>query len=172
MDILENIDSLTIRVATEFNSFNTKVGTLNLLPTTDKTSLVNSLIEIKDLLDSLESFTVINDSLNSSATKTWSINKIKSYITLIIDGLFTNVPVEHNTLKKLSDAILEITSDLSNYVSFSSQIKTDLEKTTARINIGAASSAQMQSLTEDFNTLQTSLGNLNSDFLQDFLNEL
>jgi len=172
MDILLKLDQLTVRLAEEFNLVNTQVGNLTLLPTTDKTSLVNSLIEIKGMLDSLESFNVINDAINSSSSVTWSINKIKSYINLIIEGLFTNVPVEHDSLKKISDAILAITLNLTNYVSYSPQTKTELEKTEARANISAASTDQMQSLIEDLNTLQTSLGNLNADFLQDFLNEL
>lgn len=172
MDILTKIDSLTERIALEFNSVNTKTGTLADLTTSDKSSLVAALVELKGDIDTLDGVTLINDSLNNSSNFTWSITKVKSYIDLIVEGLFTNVPVEHDTLKKLSDYILGIETDLGSYVSYNEDSKTEPQKQQARANIDAVSSLELDALQNQVDTLETDLGNLNRDFVADFNNEL
>jgi hypothetical protein len=172
MDILTKIDSLAQRIAQEFNSVDSKTGDLSSLTTTNKDSLVNSIIELKSDLDSLSSENLINDSLSSSSNFVWSITKVKDYIDGIVDGLYTNVPVEHDTLKKMSDYILGIETNLGSYVSYNVETKTEPQKQQARENIDAVSSTELAAVQTQLDTLETDLGNLNYDFVADFNNEL
>lgn len=173
MDFLNNINLLTQRIAEEFNSVNGKLGNLSLLTTTEKTSLVASLNEVKSDLDDLENFSLINDALNSSTNYVWSISKIKVYVDSIIDSLFTNVPVEHDSLKKISDHLLLITTELTNKVSYDKDdLKSDAQKLQARQNIDSPSTADLFLTQTELTDLKMELGNLNRDFEQDFTNEL
>jgi hypothetical protein len=172
MDIQNKIDLLTIRVAEEFNSLVGDLGSLENLSTVDKSSLVSAVVELNSKINILESSSVINDTLVGSSNYTWSITKIKSHVDFIIEGLFTNVPIEHDTLKKISDDIKSVTVDLGNSVSYGVDTKTDLEKEQARTNIGAVSLEDLQTLQDEVTLLKADIGNLNRDFVSDFNNAL
>lgn len=66
-------------------------GALNLdgLTTTNKTHLVAALNEVKGLAEGKAS---INDASSSSTSQTYSITKIRDYVTQALDALATGAP--------------------------------------------------------------------------------
>lgn len=75
----EKIDSVSLFV-------NNNEADLSALSTTIKTNLVASINEVVSAVQSIESsgYTSIDDSLSISNTKTWSIDKIKEYVSSMI----------------------------------------------------------------------------------------
>lgn len=65
---------------------NNNEADLSALSTTIKTNLVAAINEVVFAVQSIESsgYTSIDDSLSSSNTKTWSIDKIKEYVASMI----------------------------------------------------------------------------------------
>lgn len=65
---------------------NNNEADLSALLTTIKTNLVAAINEVVSAVQSIESsgYTSIDDSLSSSNTKTWSIDKIKEYVASMI----------------------------------------------------------------------------------------
>lgn len=178
MDIVQRIDLLVSRIAAEFNLVNTKLGgDLTNLSTVDKTSLISAINELKTYLDSLNTTQteLINDTLNSSLTKVWSITKLKEFTVGLFDSLWTGVPLEHDTLVKISSELTSLKSELSDYVPYNIDVstsKTDIEKGTARTNIGAIGQSELDAVDSKVDALRTDIGNHDFDYVTYFDNEL
>ena len=116
------ITDLATRVATEIKSVKTLVNgnaaDLSALTTTQKTSLVAAINELKNAVDNVGSSITISDS-TSSTTQVWSSSKIASEIQAAKDALTNGAAAALDTLSELASA-------LGNDASFSSTVTTAL----------------------------------------------
>lgn len=110
-----NISAALLRLVTAINTINGRVGTLTNLTTTDKTSLVNALNEIKASVPVLSS---IIDDTAAQTTKTWSSTKIQTQITAAITALINGSDAANDTLKELADRITAIAQAENGLLSF------------------------------------------------------
>lgn len=118
------------------NDLNGKIGDRSALNTTNKTSLVAAINEVK--ASSGSSNIAINDS-TSNSTSTWSSSKISSSIDGAITSLIGGADVDNDTLKEIADRITTLAQADIGLVSVNSQTFSEVEKGQARSNIGAAS---------------------------------
>ena len=116
------ITDLATRVATEIKSVKTLVNgnaaDLSALTTTQKTSLVAAINELKNAVDNAGSSITISDS-TSSTTEVWSSSKIASEIQAAKDALTNGASAALDTLAELASA-------LGNDANFASTIITAL----------------------------------------------
>lgn len=116
------ITDLATRVATEIKSVKTLVNgnaaDLSALTTTQKTSLVAAINELKNAVDNAGSSITISDS-TSSTTQVWSSSKIASEIQAAKDALTNGAAAALDTLSELASA-------LGNDANFASTITTAL----------------------------------------------
>lgn len=110
MSMQAKIQLLIQAIATDIKSLTSGQGSLSALSTTNKTSLVSALNELKGVIDSINTGSIIDDALTTSAAKTYSIDKIKSVVSAAISDLVASAPTALDTLNELAAAI---TSDQS-----------------------------------------------------------
>ena len=94
------------------------MGDLSALATTDKTSLVAAINEIKNSSGGGGSAT--DDDVTSTST-TWSSAKIDTEITSAIAALIDGAPETLNTLNKLAVALSENTGEIETIISLINQ---------------------------------------------------
>ena len=120
--LVVRISDLAARMATECKSIRTLVNAngvdLSALTTTQKSSLVAAINELKTALDALGTPITISDS-TSSTTQVWSSSKIASEIQAAKDALTNGAAAALDTLSELASA-------LGNDDNFSSTITTAL----------------------------------------------
>ena len=122
-------------------------GDLTKLSTSDKTSLVNALNELKVTIDNK---TPINDSQNTTAN-IWSATKISNEITTAITNLINGADVSSDTLKKLADKITALAQADNGLVSAKvAQSFTAPEKLQARNNIDVYSKSEIGDINTNF----------------------
>ena len=141
------ITDLATRVATEIKSVKTLVNgnaaDLSALTTTQKTSLVAAVNELKTALDALGTPITISDS-TSSTTQVWSSSKVASEITAAKNALTSGAAAALDTLSELAAALgndanfaSTITTALSYRLRFDAvQTLTTEQKTQACANLG------------------------------------
>ena len=116
------ISDLAIRLATACKSIRTLVNgnaaDLSSLTTTQKTSLVAAINELKNAIDNAGPSITISDS-TSSTTEVWSSSKIASEIQAAKDALTNGASAALDTLAELASA-------LGNDASFASTVTTAL----------------------------------------------
>ena len=116
------ITDLATRVATEIKSVKTLINgnaaDLSALTTTQKTSLVAAINELKNAVDNAGSSITISDS-TSSTTQVWSSSKIASEIQAAKAALTNGAAAALDTLSELAAA-------LGNDANFASTITTAL----------------------------------------------
>ena len=131
----------------------TKEGNLANLTTTDKTSLVNAINEIKNAVASASG---INDTTASSSS-TYSSTKIEARIVAVsnaaITALVNGAPAALDTLKELADQLAAdesitagLLTQIGNRVRFDSDqstVLTTAQKAIARLNIDAFGSQEL-----------------------------
>ena len=131
------------------NTLKGNQGDLTKLNTSDKTSLVNALNEIKGLIGSSPS---INDSQTTTGN-TWSATKISNEITVAITNLINGADTSSDTLKELADKIAALVQADSNLVSAGQpQSFTAQQKAQARTNIDVYSKAEVGDINTNFVT--------------------
>lgn len=97
----ERITSLAQAIAADIKRLTTNQGTLTALTTTDKTSLVKAINELKS---SIVNATNINDT-STSTSATWSSDKINSSINNAVSALVNGASTTLDTLSELADAL-------------------------------------------------------------------
>ena len=116
------ITDLATRVATECKAIRTLVNgnatDLSALTTTQKTSLVAAINELKNAVDNAGSSITISDS-TSSTTQVWSSSKIAAEIQAAKDTLTNGAGTALDTLAELASA-------LGNDANFASTVTTAL----------------------------------------------
>lgn len=166
--LTQRVTDLATAVGTKLKELHTKIGPLTSLPTTDKASIVASLIEIKADLDelALAAGATINDASASSLTQTWSITKIAVEIQAAKDAILGGAGTAFDTLKELADALgndanlsSTLLTDIGKRVRFdAAQTLTTGEKLQARENIDAQSKSEIGFADNSFvDTLNTAM---------------
>ncbi|WP_196303143.1 hypothetical protein, partial [Ralstonia solanacearum] len=139
------IESLIQRLASEFKTIHEQVGTLARLSTTDKTSLVAAINELRAQFDKLASAALIDDANAASTTTTFSASRITSLLDALKADLLGGADAAFDTLKELQEAILKdqtgiaaLLAAVDRRVRFdAAQALTADEQAQARQNIGA-----------------------------------
>lgn len=101
MSVQSKLTILVNNIITSINNLDNYIGDLSSLPTTNKTSLVSSLTELKNIVD-LKA-TIIDGT--TSLSSTWSSSKIFDEISQAIEDLIDGSPSVLNTLKELANAL-------------------------------------------------------------------
>lgn len=110
-----NIAAAFLRLTSAVNSVAARAGTLGNLTTTDKTSLVAALNEIKASMPVLAS--LIDDAATATGT-TWSSSKIQAQITAAITALVSGAPSAQDTLAELAAQITALAQADTGLLSF------------------------------------------------------
>lgn len=156
------IKALAEQVASTIKAVSAKIGNTANLSTTDKTSLVAALNELKANITSLPAPSTVIDDASASVSKTYSSTKITSLITTAVANLINGAGSDSDTLKELADKIVALAQTDTGLVSTAlAQAFNDTQKAQARANIGAASAT-------DLGALATNVGNTDRDFVADF----
>lgn len=144
MSLQTKITALIAAIASDIKTLLANTGNLANLTTANKTSLVNSLNELKSSIANIDLTSLISDATLTSTQKTYSIDKINAQIAAAVASLVNSAPGTLDTLKELADALTADSSTLSglvtaigNRVRFdAAQSLTDPEKITACQNLG------------------------------------
>ena len=154
MSLATRIESLVVRVAQEFNDVHAKAGNLASLTTTDKTSLVAAINELKA---AVVSSTAIDDAQVSAAT-TYSSTKIVTLLDALKTEILGGADAAYDTLVEIQQLLQSGTNGLDALLAAvnlrvrfdAAQTLTVPEQTQARANIGAASAAAIGDTDTDF----------------------
>lgn len=147
--INEGFAQITTLLKQVNNALKSSQGDLTKLSTSDKTSLVNALNELKVTIDNKTS---INDSQTTTAN-TWSATKISNEIATAITNLINGADASSDTLKELADKITALAQADNGLVSANqAQAFTEQQKAQARSNIDVYSKAEIGDINTNFVT--------------------
>lgn len=153
------IADLATRLATECKSIRTLVNgnaaDLSSLTTTQKTSLVAAINELKTAISSIGTPLVINDSTTNS-TEVWSSTKVAAAITQAKSDLVNGAGTALDTLQELATA-------LGNDANFASTVTTGLS---LRLRFDAAQTLTAGQKTQACTNL--GIGEPDTDFVTTF----
>ena len=154
MSLQTQLNSFVLRVAEEFNTVKGRTGTLTALTTTDKSSLVAAINELKAAIVTA----VMIDDLQVSTTTTYSSNKVVTLLDALKAYILGGADPAYDTLLELQQAlqndqsgIAALTSAIDKRVRFdAAQTLTVLEQQQARTNIGAVATTDIGDVATDF----------------------
>jgi len=154
MSLQTQLNSFVLRVADEFNTVKGRTGTLTALTTTDKSSLVAAINELKTAVIT----SVAIDDLTIGTASTYSSSKIVTLLDALKADLLGGADPAFDTLLELQQAlqndqtgIAALTASIDKRVRCdAAQALTVPEQTQARDNIGAVASADIGDTTTDF----------------------
>ena len=154
MSLQTQLNSFVLRVAEEFNTVKGRTGTLTALTTTDKSSLVAAINELKAAIVTA----VMIDDLQVSTTTTYSSNKVVTLLDDLKADILGGADPAYDTLLELQQAlqndqsgIAALTSAIDKRVRFdAAQTLTVLEQQQARTNIGAVAATDIGDVATDF----------------------
>ena len=154
MSLQTQLNSFVLRVAEEFNTVKGRTGTLMALTTTDKSSLVAAINELKAAIVTA----VMIDDLQVSTTTTYSSNKVVTLLDALKADILGGADPAYDTLLELQQAlqndqsgIAALTSAIDKRVRFdAAQTLTVLEQQQARTNIGAVAATDIGDVATDF----------------------
>lgn len=155
MSLQTKIHSLVIRVADEFKTVYSKIGNLSSLSTTDKSTLVAAINELKAAIATVA---VIDDLTPGSTTTTFSASKIVTLLDALRAQILGGADAAYDTLLELQQAlqndqtgIAALTAAIDKRVRFDAvQTLTAPEQLQTRTNIGAVASIDIGDTTTDF----------------------
>lgn len=163
MSLASNLSNFATRVATEIKLLKGMISggasNLSALTTTQKSSLVSAVNELKSLIDSNGSGSAgaAIDDASVSSTTAWSSSKTNSEISSRINQLTDGAPAALDTLNELAAAINDdanfsavVTQGLSNRVrtDINNQGLDSTQKANARTNIDASSTSHKHSASD------------------------
>ena len=131
------------------NNLSVHQSTLTALTTTDKTSLVKAINELKSSIDNATS---INDT-GTSTSATWSSDKINTSINNAVSALVDGAGTTLDTLKELADA-------LGNDANFAATLAEQMGK---RVRVDAAQTFTVAEQAQGCSNL--GIGNPDTDLL-------
>ena len=154
MSLSTRIESLVIRVAQEFNDVRAKAGNLASLTTTDKSTLVAAINELKAAVVS----SVVIDDAQVTTTSTYSSNKIVTLLDALKTEILGGADAAYDTLVEIQQLLQNGTTGLdallaavNNRVRFdAAQTLTAPEQAQARSNIGAVAASDVGNTDTDF----------------------
>ncbi len=158
MSLQTRIESLVLRLASEFKTIHDQVGTLSRLSTTDKTSLVSAINELRAQFDKIASAALIDDANAAGTTTTFSASKITGLLDALKADLLGGADAAFDTLKELQEAILKDQSGIAALLAAvdrrvrfdAAQALTADEQAQARQNIGAMAASAIGDPETDF----------------------
>ena len=138
MSLVVRLSDLSTRIATEVKALRTLINGntagLSALTTTNKTSLVAALNELKTLIPAASASI---DDASTAAGTTWSSTKINSQINAAIAALVNGAPGSSDTLKELADQLAALVQADTGLLSFAgAQTLTAGQKTQGCTNLG------------------------------------
>lgn len=154
-DLVKNLELAFQAVGADVKKLLAQDGNLETLTTTQKASLVLAINELDAAVKKIDVKSVIDDNAND-ATHAWSAQKVANEIltksNALKDELLGGAGEAYNTLKELADlittnkdAIDALKEVAAGHVRFDQkQTLEEGQKTQARENIGAASTAEVQ----------------------------
>ena len=153
MSLQTQLNSFVLRVAEEFNTVKGRTGVLTALTTTDKSSLVAAINELKAAIVTA----VMIDDLQVSTTTTYSSNKVVTLLDALKADILGGADPAYDTLLELQQAlqndqsgIAALTSAIDKRVRFdAAQTLTVLEQQQARTNIGAVAATDIGDVATD-----------------------
>ncbi|MCU0882141.1 MAG: hypothetical protein MUF14_05680 [Hyphomonadaceae bacterium] len=154
MSLQTRLTDLVLAIGTQFKTLRTMItgsaiGTLADLNTTNKSSLIAAINEVKGQAQSAGSSAIIDDAV-ASQTKVWSSQKTSDHVATSLAALTAGAPGALNTLDELAAAMGDdanfaatMTAALANRVRVdtATQALTALQQSNARANIGAVATA-------------------------------
>lgn len=154
MSLTTRIESLVIRVAQEFNDLRAKSGNLASLTTTDKSSLVAAINELKTAVSAA---TRIDDAQVSTST-TYSSNQIVTLLDALKAEILGGADAAYDTLLEIQQALTDSGSGLDALLAAinlrvrfdAAQTLTVEEQAQARANIGAVAAVDVGDTDSDF----------------------
>lgn len=158
MSLTVQISNLAVRIATECKSIRATTGDKTALTTTDKTSLVAAVNELKAALSGAAG---ILDSAGAGDTShTWSADKIVAQLAAVKSEILNGAPAAYDTLLEIANqlatddgAIGGLLTAVGNRVAFDqAQVLTAPQKAQALANIGAISASDVGDVTTNFVT--------------------
>ena len=156
MSLQSQISSLAVRTATEFKAHRAVAGDKASLATTDKTSLVAAINELKAALSSASQ--ILDSATAGDTGHTWSADKIIAQLAQVKSDLVNGAPIAYDTLLEIANklsaedsAISGLLSAVGNRVAFDqAQTLTAPQKAQALANIGAVSASDVGNTSTDF----------------------
>lgn len=154
MSLQTQLNSFVLRVADEFNTVKGRTGVLTSLTTTDKTSLVAAINELKGAILS----TVAIDDASVTTTSTYSSSKIVSALDALKADILGGAGPAFDTLLELQNALLTdqsgiaaLTASIDKRVRFdAAQTLTVPEQTQALSNIGGVAASDIGNTSIDY----------------------
>lgn len=145
MSLQTRFESLVVRLAAEFKTIYSRIGQLSSLSTTDKSSLVASINELRTLVQTASNAQLINDAQAGSSATTFSASKITALLDALKTDILGGADAAFDTLKELQTAIQSDQSGITALLAAvdkrvrfdAAQSLTADEQTQARSNIGA-----------------------------------
>ncbi|MGD7165275.1 hypothetical protein [Ralstonia pseudosolanacearum] len=158
MSLQTRIESLVLRLASEFKTIHDQVGTLSRLSTTDKTSLVSAINELRAQFDKIASAALIDDANAAGTATTFSASKITGLLDALKADLLGGADAAFDTLKELQEAILKDQSGIAALLAAvdrrvrfdAAQALTADEQAQARQNIGTVAASAIGDPETDF----------------------
>jgi capsid protein len=154
MSLAMRIESLVIRVAQEFNDVRAKAGNLANLTTTDKSSLVAAINELKAAVVSSSGI----DDAQVAATTTYSSAKIVGLLNTLKAEILGGADAAYDTLMEIQQFLRNGTSGLEALLAAvnmrvrfdAAQSLSVAEQLQARTNIGAIAASDIGDTDTDF----------------------
>lgn len=158
MSLTTQISNLAVRIATECKSIRNTTGDKTTLTTTDKTSLVAAINELKSALSSAAG--ILDTAGSGDTTHTWSANKIVAQLAQVKSDILNGAPAAYDTLVEIANKLTAddsvtagILTSIGNKVDYSTeQTLTAPQKAQAISNIGAISASDVGDVNTNFVT--------------------
>lgn len=158
MSLTVQISNLAVRIATECKSIRATTGDKTALTTTDKTSLVAAINELKAALSGAAG--ILDSAGVGDTSHTWSADKIITQLNAVKSDILGGAPAAYDTLLEIANqlstdggAISGLLTAVGNRVAFDqAQTLTAPQKAQAISNIGAISAADVGDVTTNFVT--------------------
>lgn len=158
MSLQTQIQNLAVRVATECKSIRAVTGSLASLSTTDKTSLVAAINELKTAMSAAAG--ILDTAVAGDTTNTWSADKIIAQLAALKTEIVNGAPAAYDTLLEISTKlssddgnITALLTAVGNRVRFdAAQTLDSTQKAQAIANIGAVSSSDVGDVSTNFVT--------------------
>lgn len=154
MSLTTRIESLVIRIAEEFNTLSARTGSLANLSTTDKSSLVAAINELKASV-------VVSNAIDDSTvatTSAFSSSKVVALLDALKADILGGADAAYDTLLEIQQLLQSSSNGLDALLTaIQYRVRVDAEQTLsedeqaqARSNIGAAANADLGDPATDF----------------------
>lgn len=156
MSLQSQVSNLVVRVATECKAIRAVTGDKASLSTTDKTSLVAAINELKTALGAASQ--ILDSAGGGDTGHTWSADKIVGQLAQVKSDILSGAPAAYDTLLEIANklssddgAIAGLLTAVGNRVAYDqAQTLTAPQKAQAIANIGAVSAVDVGDTAANF----------------------